>query len=127
MSRAGSIGLGVLFAASVAALAAFLMGGGLGETLLTLAVAAFPAGLYLAASGTGPFRFRQGIVPAVLFLVLSAGLFRIQVLSGRGDGVAGLWVLIGFVGILPLVFLSTLYSMEKDGARIDRSPDDGES
>jgi len=103
------------------ALVAFLVGGRFGEGLFTVAVATFPVGLYLTASGRAPFRLWRSFVPAALWVVLVAGLVWIA-RSGTGEsGVSGLWVMIGMLWFLPLILLSTSHMTEEDGGRIDEA------
>ena len=121
MSRGGIIGLGLLAAFSGIALVAFLVGGRFGEGLFTVAVATFPVGLYLTASGRAPFRLWHSFVPATLWVVLVAGLVWIDRLAEGGIGAAGLWVMIVVLWFLPLILLSTSHMAEEDGDRIDEA------
>ncbi len=121
MSRGGIIGLGLLAVFSGIALVAFLVGGRFGEGLFTIAVATFPVGLYLTASGRAPFHIWHSVVPATLWVVLVAGLVWIDRLAKTGIGGSGLWVMIVVLWFLPLILLSTSHMAEEDGDRIDEA------
>jgi len=124
VSRGGIIGLGLLAVFSGIALVAFLVGGRFGERLFIVAVATFPVGLYLTASGRAPFRIWHSFVPVTLWVVLLAGLVWIDRLAETGIGGSGLWVMIVVLWFLPLILLSTSHTAEEDGDRIDAALSD---
>jgi FtsH-binding integral membrane protein len=110
MKRSATTGLVLAAVLSVAALTAFLARGRLGESLLLLVCAAFPAALYLLAPGPRRSGRRRPVFPMVLGAVLLAGLSGVVLLSASGRGADGLIWLILSLWLLPLILVSAYHA-----------------